>query len=225
MTQKVIVWDDTVDHAIRSGTDIADISQGDTGVAGSTGLTGTTGLTGSQGVTGVQGPKGDGGTNSRSDCVSIADTAAMKVVTFSSSLPDTNYSVNATLFNSTDTSPQFQPVTITGKTVGGFTATFNAPVDSANYELCYNASPDGFSFISNTETIAQGATTKTITLSPTLSTSNFVITVNLFNSVDSNPVFQPLTVTSKTTSGFTATWNLPTETANYSLEYHLNLPS
>jgi len=223
MTQKVVVWDDGTDHLVRSDTEIADISQGETGVQGTTGLTGTQGPTGLQGETGPQGIKGDGGTNSRSDCVTISNGVTSKVVTFSSSLPDTNYSVNVTILNSTDTNPLFQPVFVTAKTVGGFTAEFNVPTDSANYELCYNASPDGFSFISSTDSIVQGATSKSVTLSPTLSTADYAITVSFFNSVDSSPAFQPLTVTSKTTSGFTATWNLPTDSANYNLEYHINL--
>lgn len=56
-------------------------------------------------------------------------------VTFSSPLPDTTYTVLPALQNTVDAFPQIQPVLVTGFSVNGFTATWVAPTDSANYKL------------------------------------------------------------------------------------------
>lgn len=60
-------------------------------------------------------------------------------VTFTTPYADTTYSVSAHIINVTDGSPVFQPVVITAKSTTGFTASFNAPVDSANYALSWMA--------------------------------------------------------------------------------------
>lgn len=75
----------------------------------------------------------------RSGTASIASGVATKAVTFSSALPSTNYSITCTLMNTTDASPQFQPITITAKSTTGFTASWNTNTDSANYNLEYSA--------------------------------------------------------------------------------------
>jgi hypothetical protein len=69
--------------------------------------------------------------------LSLSD--ASKVITFSTAFPDTNYQVIAQLVNTTDTNPQFQPITITAKSTTGFTAKWPVGVDSANYSLSYIA--------------------------------------------------------------------------------------
>lgn len=76
----------------------------------------------------------------RSGLASIASGVATVTVTFSSEVPSTNYSVSANL-QSSDASPQFQPVTITEKTTEGFTAKWNANTDTANYVLNYQIMP------------------------------------------------------------------------------------
>lgn len=63
------------------------------------------------------------------------------------------------------------------------------------------------------------------TISPTFSTAfasatGYAVTATLLNTTDSNPQFQPVTITSTSTTGFTATWNDPTFTANYILSWH-----
>lgn len=82
-----------------------------------------------------------GATIYRSATASIGSGVATLVVTFSSALPSANYSVNATMSNVIDASPQFQPITITAKSTTGFTATWNANTDSANYKIEYVAIP------------------------------------------------------------------------------------
>lgn len=79
--------------------------------------------------------------NNRTDCVTVSNATTSVTTVFSSALLDTNYVVTANFQNEVDTNPLFQPITITNKTTGGFTAKWNSPVDSVNYELCYTASP------------------------------------------------------------------------------------
>jgi len=61
-------------------------------------------------------------------------------------------------------------------------------------------------------------------ISPTFSTAyasatGYTVTANLLNITDTNPQFQPVTITAQSTTGFTATWNDPTATANYILSW------
>ena len=162
---------------------------------------------------------GDG----RADCVSIPSDALSITVVFSSTLTDTNYTVNANFLNETDQDPLFQPITITNKTTGGFTAKWNIPIDTSNYELCYSASPSGFSQVSSVESLAFDIDSKVVTLSPPFGNTNYVVTANFSNTIDADPLYQPLTITNKSTSGFTAKWNMKTDTSNYALEWHISV--
>jgi hypothetical protein len=74
---------------------------------------------------------------SRAGQAALSDQDTSKTVTFSSALNDTNYQVVAVMVNVTDSSPQFQPITITAKTTDDFTAKWNSPVDGNNYILSY----------------------------------------------------------------------------------------
>lgn len=159
------------------------------------------------------------GTRAGSDAVTNGTTSL--AITFSSPLPDTSYTVNANFFNSTDSDPLFQNVFIKNKTVNGFTAFWNLAVDTANYEITYSASPFGASTAAGSETIAASATSKTVTLSPAQANTSYAINANFQNSVDSDPLFQSISINNKTTSGFTVEWNFPLDTANYLLEFHI----
>ena len=68
--------------------------------------------------------------------------------------------------------------------------------------------------------IPLGATSVSATYSYTFgSADSYALVVNLTNLIDSSVQYQPVIVTSKTTSGFTAIWNVPTDTANYKIDY------
>lgn len=56
-------------------------------------------------------------------------------VTFSSDIGTTNYAITASIRNTTDADPIMLQIVDTAKATSGFTATFNAPADSANYFL------------------------------------------------------------------------------------------
>lgn len=67
--------------------------------------------------------------------------------------------------------------------------------------------------------IPLGATSISITFIQPMQGSNYVITANLLNLVDSTPLYQPITITAQSGSGFTASWNAPIDSVNYYLSY------
>lgn len=132
-----------------TGANGATGSQGPVGATGAEGPMGYTGPAGATGAAGSQGPAGatgaDGATgpvNSRVNSVAITNGSTSVSVTFSSAMSDSNYGINCVLVNTTDSSPQFQPIVITTKSTAGFTAKWNSPVDSANYFLSYVVLPN-----------------------------------------------------------------------------------
>lgn len=71
--------------------------------------------------------------------VSIGSGVASVAVTFPATLQTANATpkVIAWMINTTDTTPQFQPVECTARSATGFTATWNGLTDTANYKLVY----------------------------------------------------------------------------------------
>lgn len=76
----------------------------------------------------------------------------------------------------------------------------------------------GPGYISKNVSLASGNTSETVTFTaqPDLS---YVVLAMLENDVDSDPQFQQVEITAKSTTGFTASWNIPLSTSNYSLNY------
>lgn len=79
----------------------------------------------------------------RAGRANVADGATSVSVTFSSPLPDTNYSVLATWQNTDDPAPQFQPFVVTAFDEDGFTLSWAAPTDSSNYKVNWQAIAHG----------------------------------------------------------------------------------
>lgn len=75
--------------------------------------------------------------SSGSASVAIGSAASSKAVTFTTDYGSTNYVVLTSITNVTDATPIFLQVVVTAKSSSGFTATFNAPTDTANYVLEY----------------------------------------------------------------------------------------
>lgn len=73
--------------------------------------------------------------NTRSGREVVAQDDTSVAVTFSSVMPNTNYSVICVWQNTADSSPQFQPIVVTTLSTSGFIATWNAPTDSAHYSI------------------------------------------------------------------------------------------
>ena len=68
-------------------------------------------------------------------------------------------------------------------------------------------------------TLGSGVTSVSPTFSTAFGSTGYAVTAVLLNTTDSNPQFQPVTITAQSTTGFTASWNAPTATANYILSW------
>jgi hypothetical protein len=75
----------------------------------------------------------------RAGVTSLSSGTTSKAITFSTAFASTAYAVTAVMLNTTDTNPQFIPVTITAQSTGGFTAKWNLATDTANYSLSWYA--------------------------------------------------------------------------------------
>lgn len=80
---------------------------------------------------------GTPGTLLRAGSSPIDTASATWTVAFTSAVADTDYALAISVHNLTDASPIFLIPIVTAKTVNGFTVTFNAPTDTANYVLEY----------------------------------------------------------------------------------------
>lgn len=67
--------------------------------------------------------------------------------------------------------------------------------------------------------VSIGATTKSISFSSSMTGSNYGLSVQWINLVDASPMFQPLMITAKSQTGFTVSWNVPLDSASYSISY------
>ncbi len=161
-----------------------------------------------------------GGTvnNARSGNDPIPSSVSQVTITFSSPMPSSNYVVMAEMNNIVDASPQFQTITVTNKTVNGFTAKWNANTDSSNYTLAYIV-PGNLVTLAEA-VVPMGATSLTVTLSVPFNSSLYAVIAMLQDSVDTSPQFQPVTITNRTATTFTVKWNSPTDSANYVIAYH-----
>lgn len=70
--------------------------------------------------------------------------------------------------------------------------------------------------------ISSAASSVTVAFSTATADANYVPNFVFVNVTDSSPIFMMGIVTGKTTSGFTVTFNTPTDTANYSLAWQVN---
>jgi len=73
------------------------------------------------------------------------------------------------------------------------------------------------------DSITNGATSKAVTFSTALASTNYAITATIVNTTDASPMFIPIAITAKSTTGFTATWNVGVDSANYVLSWSATL--
>lgn len=169
--------------------------------------------------TGGGGGSGSGGGIAQQE--TVASSATSKTITFPTPLSGANYSVITQWINTTDTNPEFQPITITDKTASGFTATWNTPTDTANYSIAYII--PGVQQTMGEAVMSSGSTSVTVTLPIPLPNTSYVVVSELVNETDATPMFQPIVITNKTTTSFTAKVNNPLDTSNYRLAYQVAL--
>jgi hypothetical protein len=73
---------------------------------------------------------------------------------------------------------------------------------------------------SGTSAIGSGVKTLAVVFSSTLGSTNYSIVAIMNNLTDALPQFQPIVITTKLATGFTASWNENTDSANYNLEWN-----
>lgn len=164
------------------------------------------------------GGSGSGSSTGFAQEVSVAPGVTSMVVTFPSPLPNSNYVVSPNFVNETDPTVQYQAITVTNKTAAGFTASWNDETDSANYKIAYIV-PAVQEQVGEVN-IPMGVSSLVVTLPIALAGVNYSVIPNFVNEVDS-PQFQPITITAKTLTSFTASWNDDTDTANYRLSFRV----
>jgi len=152
------------------------------------------------------------------DSVSIPLGATSVSATYSYTFGSADsYALVVNLTNLIDSSVQYQPVIVTSKTTSGFTAIWNVPTDSANYKIDYLAVSPVLSFIANVESILNNTTSHTALL---LSAASYATIPQVINEIDATPfILHPLCISSKTSTDFTTTWNMPTDSSNYKMHW------
>lgn len=157
----------------------------------------------------------------RAGSVPADNNSLSKIITFSSALSDTNYAIVPIFSNIVDATPQFQPIVPTAISVGGFTASWNGNLDSANYVINYLVQPiaSTASAQAGKASVSSGVSSKVITFGTAMTSANYSVQACLINVTDSTPQFQTVTPTAMDVNGFTGTWNAPTDSANYILSY------
>lgn len=100
---------------------------------------------------------------------------------------------------------------------------FNPIVDAPVYNEFASIPSDLVTVVpgirSDNVAIASSATSKAITFSSALASASYGVNAVLSNTVDAAPMFQPVTITAQSASGFTASWNVALDSGNYKLEY------
>lgn len=73
---------------------------------------------------------------------------------------------------------------------------------------------------SGTQACSLNDTSRAVTFSSVMSSADYVVTAAFFvNTTDASPIFQPVTITARSTSGMTVSWNAALDSANYVLHY------
>lgn len=89
------------------------------------------------------GSGGSGGLEQRSGVDAIASSASTVSVTFASPMPDADYSISYSIFNTVDSNPIFLQILSVLKDASGFDVSLNAPTDTANYILEWTVTQNG----------------------------------------------------------------------------------
>jgi hypothetical protein len=100
-----------------------------------------------------------------------------------------------------------------------FAAGTGMSVAQAGQVITYTNTSPAIATRSGTPTIGSGVSNLSVVFSSALASTSYAVTVTMENTTDANPQFQPVTVTAKSTTGFSVNWNAPTDSANYKLNY------
>lgn len=109
----------------------------------------------------------------------------------------------------------------TSKTTTDYVASWNINTDSTAYDFEYAALSSSCPTLkSGVESINSGATELSVTFPfPALTSSSYALIPRFQNLVDGSILYQPITTTAKSISGFTVKWNTPVDSSNYALNW------
>ena len=79
----------------------------------------------------------------------------------------------------------------------------------------------GDAFTSGTVALANAAQSATVTFANALPTANYQVLFSFLNTADLSPIFLEAYVSAQSSSGFTLTFNAPTDSTNYLLNYRV----
>jgi len=94
---------------------------------------------------------------------------------------------------------------------------------SANYETSYYTNPT-FDIQEGVINVASGISSIFVSFASQLSTTEYVLTVNIENSVDEEPSLYPVLIRNKTINGFTIDFSGEIDSDNYYLNWKASLP-
>ncbi len=139
--------------------------------------------------------------------------------TLSTTLPiaqsNSTYGVVSELQNTTDANPQFQTMVVGSNSSTTLNLSWNVATDTANYLATYVIAATGQVAVSS------GVTSITVPLPVSYGTPDYAAIASMQNTVDAHPQFQPLLITGQTANSITFGVNVPTDTANYLLNYYV----
>lgn len=101
----------------------------------------------------------------------------------------------------------------------GIGSTVTLLYDATQGRWIISSGSTGSNSVAEEVPLTSGTTSVSVTFPSVLPSSAYGLVVQLVNQVDANPQFQTLLVNNKTTSGFTARWNVPLASSNYALDY------
>ena len=161
-----------------------------------------------------------GGSGGVAQEVALTAGTTSQTVTFPTPQSSNNYSIVGSIYNPTDPNPEFFPIIVSNKTNATATFEWNQPLDTNDYFLDYSINP-GLSTQAGEMIVPMGATSVVITMPLPIGTTSYIVNAEMTDYSDSYPQFQPVTITQKTGSTFTVSWNTPTETANVAIVWQL----
>lgn len=82
-----------------------------------------------------------------------------------------------------------------------------------------NAGTTGRASGAQSVALGSGVSSKAVTFTTAFGSTAYALVVSITNVTDATPIFLQAIITAKSSSGFTATFNAATDTANYLLEY------
>jgi len=138
-------------------------------------------------------------------------------IVFTTAEPNTDYSIAATLRNSSGVGSIYNLI-VTNKTVNGFSLTFSGIIDSSDYWIDWYISDSTSN--AGIEILSAGDQEKTITLNqPCPDSTNYVISAILKNDIDATASIYAWSIIDQTPTSFTIRFSGQMDSPNYELEW------